>query len=318
MLRCSLRMDLKSMSVNIMLNLTGAWLEQTPENKFLLTINEAGPVGAACLYKMSNAHTRLLDVDIRRRAAEAELAALIEELGDLDQTHDRKCRSAYKHLGGLIDGADTPEEVEEYQAIQTELFPIGMRVVSLPYIEEGGAAIALEKRISEATWAKLKEITVGKHTLADLVSAWIDAGKRLGKAAQRRAELEAALGRKGSMNAEINLHGARLEWIQAIRSLLVEIESEPKMAPLAEGVFAAVEQGIAISQRRRVAGASEFDAEAPAGEDSGEGSGEQDPDAADEAEQGNEAEQGGEAEQDGEAGQGEQGGEAVQGEPPGS
>jgi hypothetical protein len=131
------------------------------------------------------------------------------------------------------------------------LFPIGLRVVQLPYIEEGGAAVALDRAVGLEHRAKLAAIHVGEHTLLELLEAWLNAGHQLGAAVTHRAELRAELARERVDAGTLDLEAGRGLWIQAIRGLLWALEADEALAPLAERVHAALEEAAATSLRRR-------------------------------------------------------------------
>jgi hypothetical protein len=81
----------------------------------------------------------------------------------LDLVHDRKARSIHHHLQGLIEGTDSPELAAEYRRLETQLFPIGLRVVQLPHIEEGGAAVALDRAIGPEQHAERRRVLVRRQ-----------------------------------------------------------------------------------------------------------------------------------------------------------
>ncbi len=244
-------MNLNSLSVSMMLNLSGNWLAEEQDNTFLHHIKQVEPLGPAVLAELLAGHAPLAKLQTQRRAARQELQKLIALALVLDLRHDRKARALYYHLRGLIEGSDDQAEVELYQALFDLLFPAGLSVVNLTYIEEGGAAMSLEQAVDAQTRAKLEEVGVGKQTLDELFVAWVDAGKQLGKAVKRRAEVEAALGKNGSANLGINIKSARSRWIQGVRGLLWAVDINPELRPLQEGVVAALDQAIATAQRRR-------------------------------------------------------------------
>jgi hypothetical protein len=153
-----------------------------------------------------------------------------------------------------IESADDEKELAQYRALQSLLFPDGLRVVRLPYIEEGGAAVALDQAVGPEQRAHLEAITVGPRTLEDIFVAWMAAGHELGEMVRQRAELKASLGRAGSAVEGIDIRAGRQQWLQAVRGLLWAIEAKPALHSLAEPVEASLNEGIAISLRRREVG----------------------------------------------------------------
>jgi hypothetical protein len=259
-------MNLSALSIHMMLNITERWLGD-PE--LVGTLSQSGPLGLGILDRIKKAHGPLAELENKRVAAEVTLRKLIDRAAELDALHDRKARSVHHHLQGLIEGADEPELVSEYRALESLLFPIGLRVVQLPYIEEGGAAVALDRAVGPEHRAKLAGIHVGEHTLLELFEAWLKAGHELGTAVTDRAELRAELARERVDAGTLDLKAGRGLWIQAIRGLLWALEADEALVPLAERVHAALEEAAATSLRRR--GEGDVDTDEMSEPDGGDG-----------------------------------------------
>ncbi|KIG16985.1 hypothetical protein DB30_03582 [Enhygromyxa salina] len=233
-----------------MLNLTGQWLN---DEEFINALGVSN-LGTAMLEELKKGHEPLAELKNKRAKAHAKLRNLIDAAGELDILHDRKARSVYYHLHALGEGANDDAKADEYRELQGVLFPDGLNVVKLPFLEEGGAALALERTVSPDMRAKLAAIVVGEHTLDDLFGAWIAAGVALGKVVDQRAELKASLTRTGSAVGEIDLRGGRSRWVKAVNGLLWAIEMDEKLGPLAERVRAALDEAIAAKLRARDSG----------------------------------------------------------------
>jgi hypothetical protein len=242
-------MNLNALTIDMMLNITERWLGDAD---FVDAIEQTGPLGIAIVAQLEKAHTPLAELDNKRVAAEATLRELVDRASTLDVLHDRKARSVYHHLQGFIEGADDPKLVAEYRAMEALLFPIGLRVVQLPYIEEGGAAVALDRAVGPDQRAKFASIKVGEQTMASLFKAWIQAGHEVGAAVSERADLKASLIRERAPDGELDLKAGRGQWIQAIRGLLWALEVESTLASVAKRVHATLEEAIATALRRRV------------------------------------------------------------------
>ena len=236
------------LSINMMLNTTGHWLD---DDKFCSVLEQAGPLGVGMLDQLTKSHKPLVEIESKRSIAHTTLKMLIEMASDLDFLHDRKARAVHYHLSGLIEGSDEPAKVNEYQELQGRLFPKGLRVVNLPYIEEGGAAVALEQAVSPELRAKLAAIPVGDKTLDDLFGAWIAAGHKLGEAVQKRAKLKASLQGEGSAVEDIDIKAGRTQWIKAVRGLLWGIDIHPGFRALEERVNATLDEAISVGLRAR-------------------------------------------------------------------
>lgn len=241
-------MKLHHLSSHMMLNLTGRWLD---DEVFVASLKSAGPLGLGILDQLQQAHEPLAELQTRRAQALASVDELTALISRLDARHDRKARSLHQHLDALAEGSDDAEEIEGFEQLQRRLFPTGLRVVKLPYVEEGGAAVALERSVDEELRAQLKATPVGGQTLADLLAAWLEAGHALGDAVRRRAELRASLTKDGSAVEEIDVRAGRKQWIQAVNGLLWAMEADAEIAVLDEPVRAALAQAIEVALRRK-------------------------------------------------------------------
>ncbi len=241
-------MNLGSLTINMMLNITQRWLG---DQQFVNTLSQAGPLGLGILDHIKKAHGPLVELENKRTVSESAFRALVERSMKLDLQHDRKARAIHHHLQGLIEGTDNPQLAAEYQLLESLLFPIGLRVIQLPHIEEGGAAVALDRAVGPEQRAKLAGIQVGESTLLELFEAWLKAGHELGGVVTERAQLKASLVRERTDAGELDLKAGRSQWIHSIRGLLWALEADETLAPLAERVNATLEEATATSLRRR-------------------------------------------------------------------
>lgn len=252
------------LSINMMLNITEAWLT---DEAFCQALEASGPLGQAMLVELKKAHEPLAMLKNKRAQANATLRMLVDTAGELDVVHDRNARSLHHHLRGLSEGAADETKAKAYRAIEAFLFPDGLSVVKLPFIEEGGAAVALERAVGPELRATLTATVVGEQTLNDLFEAWMAAGRALGKVVDKRSNLKASTSRDGSAVGEIDMRGARNRWIKAVRGLLWAIDMSDALEPVEERVFASLDEAIAARLRGRDSG---DDVGADAGADAGD------------------------------------------------
>ena len=245
-------MNLSQLTMKMMLNTTERWLTNQAFRQQLL---DAGPLGAGVLHKLEQAHEPLARIEHERESANAELRELGDRITRLDGTHDAMLRAGYHHCEGLIHASQDPELRARFETIQRRLYPLGIAGTRLSYVEEGGAAVVLERSLSEEEWAELDAITLGEQSLGSLVKAWIQAGHALGEAVAERSALRASLRRDGSASEKLDLRAGRQAWMQAVRGLLWAIAAEEQLQGLAESVNAALRESIELTQRRREASA---------------------------------------------------------------
>lgn len=244
-------MNITLLTVKMMLNISARWLES---EAFIAQLLAAGPIGQGIHDELEGRHESLAKLSHERNVAHERVRALIDLCTRLDGTHDCKGRGLYNLLGGLIDASDDEDEVARYRELQALLFPQGLRVLRLPYIEEGGAAVELDRAVGPEIRKQLGAVTVGSQTLEQVFEAWMQAGHELGEAVRQRAELQASLRRQGSVAETIDLRAGRRDWQQAVRGLLWAIDARPELHALREPVMAALEAGVETALRRRSAG----------------------------------------------------------------
>lgn len=250
-------MNLNVLSTHMMLNISARWLDQS---SVVDTLKAAGPLGEGLLAQLEKAHGPLTELENRRVAAEASLRTLMDRATALDGIHDRKARAVYHHLRGLIEGSDDPERAREYRDLEVLLFSRGLRVTQLPYIEEGGAAVALDRAVGPQSRALLSAIPVGDQNLLSLFEAWIKAGHQLGELVSARAKLQLEIIRERTGAGSLDIKAGRSRWMQAVRGLLWAIEADEDFADLADPIHAPLEHAALGAMRRRF-GEAELDGE---------------------------------------------------------
>ena len=243
-------MRLASLTNNMMINTTEDWISN-PEIRDQL--NALGPLGVGLLAEVEQANTMLVEQAMRRRQMRARLLTLVRLCQQLDEVHDDKARALFFGLDGLIYAQDDPKQRLRLSELKARLYPIGLRVVSLPYVEEGGAARQLEEDVDADLRAQLAALPFGDQTLEQVYDAWILAGRKLGRAANQRARAEASMRTKGSASEKVDLRHGRNRWMQAVRGLLWALETKAELQPVVEPIESALRNAIAIADRRRLA-----------------------------------------------------------------
>lgn len=243
-------MRLASLTNNMMINTTEDWIS-TPEIRDQL--NALGPLGAGLLAEVEQANTLLVEQSMRRRQMRARLLTLVRLCQQLDEVHDDKARALFFGLDGLIYAQSDPARRLSLSELKARLFPIGLQVVRLPYVEEGGAARQLEEDIGADLRAQLAALPFGEQTLEQVYDDWIMAGRKLGRAANQRARAEASMRTRGSAVEQVDLRHGRNRWMQAVRGLLWALETKQELQPLVEPIESALRNAIAIADRRRLA-----------------------------------------------------------------
>jgi hypothetical protein len=250
-------MNINSLSTPMMLNLTDRWLADA---EFRSSLESVGPIGAGMLAELDAAHGPLAELESNRSHQRGELRELTDLAAALDLRHDSKARGLHHLLRGLIELADDDATVVQRRKLLDLLFPTGLTVTRLPYIEQGGSAVALERTVKPEIRAQLAAITVGDQTLAQVFDAWMAAAHELARTVKRRAELIAQTRPSGSDGEALDGKAGRSQWIRAVRGLLWVLESKPELRLMREAVIAVLERSLATARRRLVAPNAVFDA----------------------------------------------------------
>ena len=233
--------NLTALSNHSMLNVTRTWLD---DSTFVGQLQASGGLGVAIHKHLGEAHQGMAEIEHNRSEAQARLRGLVVQSGLLDKRHDASGRGLNLVLRGLAELADSEERATYFRELEARLFPTGLAVLRLPYVEEGGAAVALEESISPTLRAELADIPVGKHTLETILDRWLTAGRELGVTVHERAKLRASLRKQGSAVSEVDITARRRRWFKAVRGLLWAIDMEASLAEMEESVVAVLEDAI--------------------------------------------------------------------------
>ena len=264
-------MNMQRLTIHMMITFSAWWLG-TPS--FVAALKSVGAVGIEVLERLKSAHEFLVLLRSKRNDVDATIRELIDRSGVLDGVHDRKARGLHHFMRAFMEIADTPEDRKAFAELEALLFPKGLQVVRLPYIEEAGAAVALEQAVSPTVRAELAAIVVGDSNLAKILGEWLSAGKELGEVMTQRAALKASLTTEGSAISDVDVLAGRKAWIDTVDRMMVVIDLMKTLEELDEAVRGALTAALsdsASTKRRRLAGEPVFDAQ---GEALGEGEGE--------------------------------------------
>ncbi|WP_428265734.1 hypothetical protein [Haliangium sp.] len=250
-------MNLNSLSTNVMLHHSALWAEDA-ELRAQIT---ATPVGAAILTLVEQAHQRLSTQSERRRLLDVSLVSLTELIAELDAIHDSMARAIHGAIDVLITASGDSAEIGALSQLKGMLFPEGLAIVQRSHAYEAGAARALERRVTKAELARLADIAVGRHTLADWFRRWVDAGKALGERVHERAALIERSGRGGTGVEQIDTRAARNEWIGVAQTFLGALGHMKLPAESTERILGSLQDSIAQALRGRGDGAVPDDGE---------------------------------------------------------
>ena len=221
---------------------------------------ESHTLGAAVLVEVGKSHENLATALGDRRRLRATLDRLSADLAEIDDEFDSSARALRGFLRAFAEVAVTPQLAEAYTDADSLLFPDGLAVTKRSYLDEHGVVLEIEKRITADTRELLAATRIGTRSLADVYNQWIEAGKRLGEAARRRALLQSTTAQTSDHKPSIDTKEARLAWIQTVRVFLGVVDLLPLTDDERRSVLGQLRHAVDDSLRSRARSASNGDA----------------------------------------------------------
>jgi hypothetical protein len=237
-------MALKNLRTEVMLELSGAWLDPQRDRTFL----EADPLLSGLLPKLVEAHEQLLAAEHEKSESdwEQQLEQLQREETEKDAYHDRKIRGTWWVLCGLAELSDNQLTKKSLLELRDTLLPGGLASVLRSYAEEAGEAQALEQRLSETHWQLLKSINLlEEQSLEHHVRQWVQAGHALGELEERRKQLYQD--RSLFQRPHLTQLQARDQWVRVVMALVHLIQVDEHQSRILD---AQVIQPLALAEAK--------------------------------------------------------------------
>ena len=240
-------MRLNVLQPQAMLAHSQAWLTEPAIRDALL----AHSLGKSILAEIQVVHDLLAGMLGQRHMLTITLEKLAERITRADERHDRYARGLYWMLRSLAEVAEIEEEAVLFRNALALLFPTDLAIVRRSYVEEHGAALETEKRITPEVRGLLERTMVHGRPLAALLDRWLAAGKELGQYTRERAQLRSTVQRTGEVTASIDTMSIRNEWIRTGQLFLDIIAKLPLDEGVRRLILAPLEQNIDEAIRRR-------------------------------------------------------------------
>jgi hypothetical protein len=243
-------MYLHILTISVMIAITREWLA----NPMIATEITKHPLGAGIWKEIARIHKLVSEFRQHRMSAETALAKLTEIITALDLTHDTKARALYTLLLGLAEATNDQTLARKLRELNALLFPQQLRINQMSYLDEAGAVVELEQRVTPEVTLILESIRVGEQTLADVYREWIAAGHELGSKAQERACIEASLMANGSTAPQTQVRQVRTAWVRGVRLLLDTLDMLELSTTTRESLLAPLRKAIHSAMLRRSQG----------------------------------------------------------------
>jgi hypothetical protein len=222
-----------------MLSITEPWVTPGPVHSLLQSL----PIIAPMIPAIEIVHQGLLETQrTHDTPGEMRLRQLDDQTRHLDHTHDRKARGVFNLLTALSDLADDHAHARHYLDLRDIIFPTGLDITDLSYLEEASQARMLEARLTPDLRQALSTVITAPtppepsaegstQNLLQHVERMIDAGQRLGSSEAERVALENRLLTEGKRSAPADVLRGRHAWIRAVRAL-VSLLQVAQLSPL--------------------------------------------------------------------------------------
>jgi hypothetical protein len=243
-------MYLHILTISVMIAITREWLA----NPMIAAEITRHPLGAGIWKEIARIHKLVSEFRQHRMSAETALAKLTEIITALDLTHDTKARALHTLLLGLAEATNDQTLARKLRELNALLFPQQLRINQMSYLDEAGAVVELEQRVTPEVTLMLESIRVGEQTLADVYRAWVAAGHELGRKAQERARIEASIMATGSTAPQTQVRQVRTAWARGVRLLLDNIDMFELSTNTRESLLAPLRKAIQDAMLRRSPG----------------------------------------------------------------
>jgi hypothetical protein len=213
-------MALKNLTLQEMVDVSAAWTNTTDGGQLALL---GQPRLAALLPDVQQVHEALLQ--LKPAIKDPRKAELLARASQQDELHDTLARGIH---GVLTQLALLADDGSALLRLRDTLMPAGLgRTIRTTFRSQAGWTTLLRTQLTTEHRQALQSIPLPNGgNLNDTVSAWLDAGDRLGELETERARIEE---REQTSPGELAV-AARNKWIRVVNAL-VELGELSELAP---------------------------------------------------------------------------------------
>jgi hypothetical protein len=233
-------MALKKLTLQEMVDVSAAWTATT-DGGHLALIRQ--PRLAALLPDLQRVHDALLQ--LRPEADDPRKTELLALASDQDELHDTLARGIH---GVLTQLALLAEGGSALLRLRDTLMPAGLgRTIRTTFRSQAGWTTLLRTQLTAESREALQAIPLPNGSnLDETVSAWLDAGDRLGQLETERARLEE---REQTSPGELAV-AARNKWIRVVNALVELGELSELAADVDQSIFGPLRDAQAKAEQR--------------------------------------------------------------------
>ena len=208
----------RSFDVATMAGVSSPWVDPLRDRPLLLAI----PMVAPLMPAMDVAHQDIVSIGSISVGLDHELKVLSEEAEMWDGTHDQKMRGVHNVLTEWAMLVSAPVVRATLLDIRDRLCREGRAGTRRTFLAEAGNVDIVEQNVDDEMRATLSTITCGGITLADEMNNWFEAGHRLGRIEQHRAQLTTKMKANTTPAGEISR--IRLAWADVVHAILTNLD----------------------------------------------------------------------------------------------
>lgn len=187
-----------------------------------LSLLERDELSKSVVDRLRGIHAELSQLTTLEGALQARLQEISEELRQCDQIHDRLARGIFRALEATADLQPTAEQGQIFLEVRNLLFPDGLSINSLSYLEQSGNVLKVAKQATPSVRAILARIVCDGPTLVDAFDTWVQNGEQMGKLVAERSGL---LGEEDATRVSASdLRNVRNRWIHIMHMLLNAVD----------------------------------------------------------------------------------------------
>lgn len=244
-------MNLKSLPVASMIVVSERWL--TGDSRKII---DGLPLCSAMLGKLEEVHAGLITLQPQRSALSEGFKRARDAANRADDTFDMRGRGLFLGLQALECLSEDPDASAAFAAARAAIFPNGLSVLTLTYVQEVGEARLAKERLTPALRAPLEAAPIGAFTAAQAFDRWLSAAEDLeAKLRARDAAQDALQGAADTVTLAI-AQDAKRAWGRVVRALLNNLDLEDADAATKDALLKTLRQEVARASTRDTAAAT--------------------------------------------------------------
>jgi hypothetical protein len=237
-------MNLKSLPVASMIVVSERWL--TGDSRKVI---DGLTLCRAMLGKLEEVHTGLITIQPQRSALTEGFKSARDAANRADDTFDLRGRGLFLGLQALECLSEDPDATAAFAAAREAIFPKGLSVLTLTYVQEVGEARLAKERLTPELRTPLEAVSIGAFTAAQAFDRWLSAADDLEAKLQARDAAQDALQGAADTVTLALAQEAKRAWGRVVRAFLNNLDLDDADAATRDGLLKTLRQEVASAAR---------------------------------------------------------------------